>query len=79
MLDDEICKLREKLNNSIKAGPNAMMDTLCQLLFNSGFAELNERLDIYGDTAVLRQLLFNNRKNPEIIPHIKKMMIIECH
>jgi len=66
---------REKLSKSVNGGLDVMKDTLCQLLFNSDQMELAENLSIFGDTKVLRQLLFNNRHHPEMQSYIRKLML----
>lgn len=50
-------------------------EVLCKLLFNMDLSTVNSKLKIYGDTKVLRQLIFNNRNNNEIIDLITEMMI----
>jgi len=60
-------KFEEKKLNSL--------DVLCGLLFGVSSNEVRGRLSIYGDRKVLRQLLFNNRDNPEMVEQIRKMMV----
>ncbi|MBE6151707.1 MAG: metallophosphoesterase family protein [Firmicutes bacterium] len=64
-----------KIKESVDGGITLMQDTLCQILFGSEKNVIQERLYVFGDTEVLRQLLFNNRDNPEIESIIREMMI----
>lgn len=50
-------------------------DFICRQLFNTTLIKTKELLSIYGNTEVLRQLLFDNRENQELHSQIEEMMI----
>ena len=77
----DLLNLKEIFKNKYASSINDQMsindikDTLCKLLFNMDLNTVNNKLYIYGNTKDLRQLIFNNRNNQEIIDYITEMMI----
>jgi len=65
----------EKFKSDNMGNMDSVKSILCELLFDANYYEVIERLFIYGDTQVLRQLLFNNRNNSEVVEQIKNMMV----
>ena len=57
------------------AGLDDIKDIISKLLFNVSLKDAQSKLSIYGDMVDLRQLMFNNRKNPDICDDIAEMMI----
>ena len=66
-------KYQREINNQMSI--DDIKDNLCKILFNMNLKTVHNKLKIYGDTLVLRQLIFNNRNNIEIIDLITEMMI----
>ena len=68
-------KYRQELVNIENRDISEIKNVLCKLLFNSTYEDSLNILKIYGGTKGLRQLLFENRKNINLVDEIMEMMI----
>ena len=68
-------KYSKDLDNIEEKNIDEVKDVLCRLLFNDTFENVKIKLKIYGGTKNLRQLLFENKKNINLVDEIMEMMI----
>ena len=65
-------RIHEALEND---NLNAVKNILCIVLFAMDIATANNKLVLYGNVTRLRQLLFDNRNNLEILDDIHEMLL----